>query len=57
VAETIDWARALAELGEQELVHIDIEHTLGWVLKYREDIERAKAAGLDSLVRVADDDV
>ncbi len=29
VAETIDWARALAELGEQELT--DVEHTLGWV--------------------------
>ena len=57
VAETIDWARALAELGEQELTEADVEHTLGWVLKYREDIERAKAAGLDSLVRVADDDV
>src|ERR1700760_786408 len=39
VAETIDWARALAELGEPESADIDIEHTLGWVLKYREDIE------------------
>jgi hypothetical protein len=57
VAETIDWARALAELGEPELADIDIEHTLGWVLKYREDIEKARAAGLDTLVRVADDDV
>ena len=57
VAETIDWARALAELGEPELPHIDIEHTLGWVLKYREDIEKVRAAGLDTLVRVADDDV
>jgi len=57
VAETIDWARALAELGEPELADIHIEHTLGWVLKYREDIEKARAAGLDTLVRVADDDV
>ena len=57
VAETIDWARALAELGEPELAHVEIEHTLGWVLKYREDIEKARAAGLDTLLRVADDDV
>lgn len=57
VAETIDSARALAELGEPELADIDIEHTLGWVLKYREDIEKARAAGLDTLVPVADDDV
>lgn len=57
VAETIDWARALAELGEAELAGTEIEHTLGWVLKYREDIEKARAAGLDTLVAVADDDV
>lgn len=57
VAETIDWARALAVLGEPNLADLDIEHTLGWVLKYREDIEKARAAGLDTLVRVADDDV
>ncbi|OBK74372.1 ATPase [Mycobacterium sp. 1274761.0] len=57
VAETIDWARALVELGEPELAPSDIEHTLGWVLKYREDIEKARASGLDTLVRIADDDV
>jgi MoxR-like ATPase len=57
VAETIDWARALAELGEPELPHIDIEHTLGWVLKYREDIEKVRAAGLDTVAQVAGDDV
>jgi MoxR-like ATPase len=53
VAETIDWARALAELGEQELTETDVEHTLGWVLKYREDIQKTKAAGLDGIVRAA----
>ena len=42
VAETIDWARALAELGEQELTEADVEHTLGWVLKYREDIQKQR---------------
>jgi MoxR-like ATPase len=57
VAETIDWARALAELGEPELADVDIKHTLGWVVKYREDIEKVRAAGLDALARMADGDV
>ncbi len=53
VAETIDWARALAELGQQELTETDVEHTLGWVLKYREDIQKTRAAGVDAIVRAA----
>jgi MoxR-like ATPase len=53
VAETIDWARALAELGEQELTETQVEHTLGWVLKYREDIQKTRAAGVDAIVRAA----
>ena len=53
VAETIDWARALAELGEQELTETDVEHTLGWVLKYREDFQKTRAAGVDAIVRAA----
>jgi MoxR-like ATPase len=53
VAETIDWARALAELGEHELTETDVGHTLGWVLKYREDIQKTKAAGVDAIVRAA----
>jgi len=52
-AGTIDWARALAELGEQELTETDVEHTLGWVLKYREDIQKTRAAGVDAIVRAA----
>ena len=55
VAETIDWARALAELGRHELVESDVEHTLGWVLKYREDIAKARDAGLGAIVRAASD--
>ena len=53
VAETIDWARALVELGEQELTETHVEHTLGWVLKYREDIQKTRAAGVDAIVRAA----
>src|ERR1700733_4383968 len=40
VAETIDWAHALAALGSSQLDETVVEHTLGSILKYREDIER-----------------
>jgi MoxR-like ATPase len=50
VAETIDWATALAALGKD---HLDIESadaTLGTVLKYREDQARVRAEGLERLL-------
>jgi hypothetical protein len=39
VAETIDWAHALAALGCQALDAQVVEDTLGSVLKYREDFD------------------
>src|SRR3954454_9980739 len=39
VAETIDWAHALAALGCQELDAQIVEETLGSVLKYHEDFD------------------
>jgi MoxR-like ATPase len=53
VAETIDWAQALATLGTSSLDERAVETTLGTILKYREDQERARARGLDELVREA----
>jgi MoxR-like ATPase len=53
VAETIDWARALSVLGAARLDERTVERTLGTVLKYREDAERVKAAGLTELVAEA----
>ncbi|HEX4905221.1 MAG TPA: MoxR family ATPase [Acidimicrobiales bacterium] len=50
VAETIDWAAALATLGRTELDAASVNATLGTVLKYREDQERIRAAGLDALI-------
>ncbi len=50
VAETIDWAQALAALGTRELDEAAVMVTLGTVLKYREDQERVHAHGLDVLV-------
>jgi MoxR-like ATPase len=53
VAETIDWAEALGALGRTRLDEAAVEATLGTVLKYREDAEKARAAGLGELVRNA----
>jgi MoxR-like ATPase len=49
VAETIDWAHAVAALGAARLDEHVVDVTLGTVLKYREDQERARAHGLDRL--------
>ncbi len=40
VAETIDWAKALARLGRAHLDEAAVAATLGTVLKYREDQQR-----------------
>jgi MoxR-like ATPase len=53
VAETIDWAHALAALGNTELDETTIKRTLGSVLKYREDIERVSDGDLVVLVEEA----
>jgi MoxR-like ATPase len=53
VAETLDWAQALALLGEVSLDADGVSHTLGTVLKYREDQDRVRNAGLDELVERA----
>jgi MoxR-like ATPase len=50
VAESIDWATALAALGRTELDVESAADTLGAVLKYREDADRVVAAGLDALL-------
>jgi MoxR-like ATPase len=51
IAEGIDWVAALELLGAQRLDADAVGRTLGAVLKYREDQETLKAAGLESLVR------
>jgi len=53
VAETIDWANALAVLGRTTIDERAIDVTLGTILKYREDQQRTRAAGIDELVRAA----
>jgi MoxR-like ATPase len=53
VAEVIDWAQALAALGQAELTERWVEATLGSVLKYREDQERVRGTGVAGLVDAA----
>jgi hypothetical protein len=53
VAETIDWAQALAALGREEIDADVVEQTLGSVLKYREDIEAVRDETLVALVEEA----
>jgi MoxR-like ATPase len=51
IAEGIDWVAALEVLGAERLDAAVAERTLGTVLKYREDQDSARAAGLETLVR------
>jgi MoxR-like ATPase len=50
VAEAIDWVAALGLLGVQRLDAAAADRTLGAVLKYREDQQEIRAAGLARLV-------
>jgi MoxR-like ATPase len=50
VAETIDWANALVELGKDELDAETVEATLGSLLKYHEDFESVRKTALADLV-------
>ena len=53
VAETIDWAHALATLGEERLSAEIVRQTLGSVLKYHEDLETVRDEALAGLLEEA----
>ncbi|MBV9917806.1 MAG: MoxR family ATPase, partial [Solirubrobacterales bacterium] len=53
VAETVDWAEALAALGQRELDAALVRSTLGSVLKYHEDLELVRDETLASLLEEA----
>jgi MoxR-like ATPase len=53
VAETIDWAQALAALGRVDLDEDTVAATLGTVVKYREDQQRVREHGVAELIRQA----
>jgi MoxR-like ATPase len=50
IAEAIDWVAALDLLGVERLDEAAVDRTLGSVLKYGEDQEAVRAAGLAKLV-------
>jgi MoxR-like ATPase len=50
IAEGIDWVSALELLGAERLDEEAADRTLGTVLKYREDQEAVRAAGLGAVV-------
>ena len=54
IAEAIDWVAALSLLGVERLDAAAADLTLGSVLKYGEDQEVIRAAGLERLVRSGD---
>ncbi len=54
VAESIDWVAALCALGARDLDPDLASATLGAFLKYREDSDRVRQAGLASLVGAAE---
>jgi MoxR-like ATPase len=54
IAEAIDWLGALDLLGVERLDVAALDRTLGSVLKYSEDQEVVRAAGLEELVRGRD---
>jgi MoxR-like ATPase len=54
VAEAIDWLAALSLLGVEQLDADAVERTLGSVLKYSEDQEVIRGAGLEQLVGSGD---
>ncbi len=53
VAETIDWVMALTALGRTELDASSVEASLGAVVKDREDADRVRSRGIDTLVETA----
>jgi hypothetical protein len=54
IAEAIDWLAALSLLGIEQLDAAAVDRTLGSVLKYSEDQEVIRAAGLEQLVGSGD---
>jgi MoxR-like ATPase len=54
IAEAIDWMAALNLLGVERLDAAAVDRTLGSVLKYEEDQEAVRAAGLEELVGSGD---
>lgn len=53
VAETLDWSAALLHLGAERLEPETVEQTLGFLLKYQDDVDRVRGELVAGLVRRA----
>jgi MoxR-like ATPase len=51
VAETLDWARALVALGQDQLDEENVTASLGALLKYQEDVDRMKGGQVRPVMR------
>jgi hypothetical protein len=50
VAETLDWAAALAALDQETLTPAMVDDTLGVILKYQDDVEKVRGELARALV-------
>ena len=50
VSETLDWAESLKPLGAGELSPGIVNRTLGVILKYKDDLDRVRASGVEAPV-------
>lgn len=53
IAETLDWAAALAAMGRAELDEATINATLGVLLKYQDDVQRVRGETVQHLLQRA----
>jgi MoxR-like ATPase len=53
IAETLDWAAALLALGARHLEPMQVEQTLGVLLKYQEDLGTMRAGGARTMLEDA----
>jgi MoxR-like ATPase len=53
IAETLDWAAALAAMGRAELDEATINDTLGVLLKYQDDVQRVRGETVHHLLQRA----
>jgi MoxR-like ATPase len=50
IAETLDWAAALTALGTARLEAVQVEQTLGVLLKYQEDVAAIRGGGARTIL-------
>jgi MoxR-like ATPase len=50
IAETLDWAAALLALGARHLEPVQVEQTLGVLLKYQEDVGTMRGGGARTIL-------